>query len=233
MFSFHHEPNVNGNQGEAGTPAEWRAAYEQVITRWQNRGVTLWSGSQDGETTTEGLMLCGPILVGGAYSGGNIHTNYDTFWPTNWTWGNTNLVASAMDGYNQGPVWRTFQEVQGGHPSRQGYKSWSDAKRITQNNAGRVHFQTIWETGTKERTAAPYSSNSAAWTATGLAATKANWIENMRDYIVSDWPDLFALTWFDSQGPNGAWLIDTSQASWDKWVEILQDPVFENGNDNQ
>jgi hypothetical protein len=122
----------------------------------------------------------------------------------------------------------------GGHASRNGYKSWSDAKKISQNNQGRVHLQTIWECGTKERSATPYSSQSAPWIALGFGggnngATKANWLENMRDYIVASWPSLFALTYFDSGGPNGAWTIDTTQASWDKWVEILQDAVFENG----
>ena len=228
----HHEPNVNGNQGESGTREEFRAMYQHIIEVFISRGVTIWEGTQAGETTTEGLMLCGPVLV--ANTSGSPVSIWNDWWPTNWSWGNEYLVASGMDGYNQAPqnggVWRTFQEVVGGHPSKAGYKSWSDAKKASQNAQGRVHFQTIWETGCREASASA-TAVSAPWTATGLSRTKANWMENMRDYIVASWDDLYALTWFDSQGPNGAWLTDTTQASWDKWCEILQDSVFEHGND--
>lgn len=227
LYSYWHEPN----NGEPGTPAAYRDSYEYLVDIFDSEGVQRWEGSLEGVTTTPGIMYCGPVLSGGAFAWPS--TIWNDWWPASWTWGNNNLVASGVDGYNRGPQWHSFRGVMGGHPSRQGYKSWSDAKRTAQHNAGNPHFQTIWEVGCRERGVRYTTFDTTDWLATGYTAnqaTKPNWFEDMRDYISTSWDYLFALAYFDSgQGAEGPWNIDSTQASWDKWVEIVQDPVFRQG----
>jgi hypothetical protein len=189
MWTFHHEPNGNETNPNGG-PGAWRNAMEYIVERWKDRGVTFWQGNLDASVTTqEGIMLCGPNLVAGAYSG-NPYSVFDTWWPPNWTWGNQNLVASAMDGYNQGlkpgqtgtGTWRPYGEIVGDPTiGKAFYKDWSDKKRTAQNNAGRPHLQCIFETATRERNNR-YTTESAAWNATGLAPTSANWLINMSNF---------------------------------------------------
>lgn len=253
VWSFHHEPNsstditAEGGGNEATAAARWRAATERIWTRWQAQGVPVWVGNQDGSTVTHGIILCGPVLVAGAQAYpasssdpnttdagvvGKLNLWYGQYDSAAWVW--SNIQAAGGDGYNQGPVWRAFEETFGDYPVtgyRYGFKTWSDYRKTQANNDGRNLLQTWWEFATRERgdQLNPYTSESTYWTGLATAATKANWIKHLATYFSADADDVYGVTYYDSgMGGNAGegWMVDTSTAAWQGWLECLQDPVF-------
>lgn len=250
LWSFHHEPDNDwsgaGYVDENAAATAWRGAFQRILTRWIAQGVPIWSGSQDGTTQSHGLIPTGPVLIAGAQNGPDPGTNPDITTGTssvaklnrwygtygNWLW--QNIQACGSDGYNQGPVWRSFSECVGDYPHnefRRGFKWWANYRRDQMNADSRVLLQTWWEFATRERgdQLNPYTSESTFWTNTGHPATKAWWMAEMTDYFTNIAPDWYGVTWFDSgAGANAGegWQTDTSASSWAAWVAALQQPIY-------
>ena len=202
---------------------------ENIYNIWAAQGVTFWQGNLAGDTTQEGLItsFC---LAGQADSyPASLWTDW---WPASWTWGNAHIDMPAVDAYNKGPNFRRFARVMGATdiPSPQaGYKAFVDAKRITQAALGRPLLTGIFETGCIERQAGAFTQNGADWTATGLTATKANWVTETRSYIAANWPDLNVLLMYENSTATTSvneWQLDTTQEAWDAWIALTQDPIF-------
>jgi hypothetical protein len=208
-WSFHHEPN-NDSGGAGMAVTDWQAATQNIVTIWQGLGVRFWTGTNDGTTTQEGIILCINLITG--ETSGGYQNDWDTWWPSNHTWMNANMVCAAGDGYNNGSVFKPFSYM------FQTYKSWTDAKRTSQAAAGRTFLAGIWETGCQANSF--YSSTHGTWPG-GLAATKFNWFQNMADYIQTSWPLLHHMCYWDSTVVM-IWTIDTTQNDWDGFVAISQ-----------
>jgi hypothetical protein len=238
VWSYHHEPNGQneidaGNGSNLATLASnWRAATQHVYDLWVAQGVTIWDGESDWTTNTEGLILA-INLVDGAASNASLNApGKGVFWgPANGagagdTWMDQHMVMFTTDPYPL-TVMRPLSELVttsvSGFPS---IRTWSNAKKTYQESQGRPFLQGIFETGTRQ--VAQYTGGvSSQWTATGLAATEANWIINMRNYIRDTWTDLNLLCYWDDNA-TGWYEIDRTLAAFNAAATTFSDPAAYN-----
>lgn len=228
-----HEPNnpsnFAGNGGdESSAAANWRAACERIWTRSVAGGMPVAQISQLGVVTVPGVVLCGPILIGGTRSGAgqgadtgtwssspndtnHIIGTYNLWYPQSWDWGWAHMQAAGFDGYNQG-IQRPFEEVYGAmtvahgaqSPPRPGFPVWHAARRASQNALGRTFLAVVWETGTRYETDGHSFPTNTYWHSLGLPElgsghAAAAWMTNMADYAASVPPGtIYAINWFDS-----------------------------------
>ncbi|MHB1843449.1 MAG: hypothetical protein ACYCWW_01265 [Deltaproteobacteria bacterium] len=217
-FAFFHEPTVGSSAcssqpaGSSGFAKDWRDAYQNIARIWTN----------DSHVTS---LEYGVILVGNSVS------QWQTFWPANDPWMGSTLTWAAADPYNWsaqtcypvaagghcmepngticacGPctTWRSFATASSS------FKTWATggAQYGHPTNLKEI----ITETGTCE---------GASTTGPG---SKAQWFSDMASFIQSSWPELFALTYYDTYGNCPRW-IDSSQAAWNSWVTVAQSPYF-------
>jgi len=227
IFIFHHEPN--NDSGPGMSIADYWVCYEHIIDDiFRPAGVRIWTGTTEGTTITEGLILSIAMVSGTQVSGIGHSQDIYTWWgpstanaatnPGLIPWADDNIVLHGADAYNQADVFKTFAFT---HST---FKAWSDAKKIWQNAHGKPFFPFIGETGCHE--ASDYTSDSAAWIATGLTRSKVNWYINAAQFIKT-WPDLYACIFFDASGDAGLWQIDSTQAAWDQFRRsFCQDSYF-------
>jgi hypothetical protein len=213
-WTFHHEPN-NDSGGAGMAVTDWQNAIQNIVTIWQGLGVRFWTGENDGTTTSEGIILSINLITG--ETSGGYQNDWPTWWPTNHTWMNANMVCAAGDGYNNGDVFKPLSYM------FQTFKSWTDAKRTSQASAGKPFLAAIWETGCQADSF--YTSSHSTWTATGLSRTKTNWFANMASYIQSSWPLLHHLCYWDSV-VTMIWTLDTTQTDWNGFVAISHHAAF-------
>jgi hypothetical protein len=236
VWSFHHEPNsttdISANGGTASAAAaNWRAATQHIYDMWVAQGVTIWDGEADWTTYTEGLVLSVNLVDGG--SGGVTGAHKGIWWgPVNGNgagdaWMDANCQMYATDPYALGPSFTPFSfnvnTTQGGTVD---IRTWSDAKKTYQESQGRTFLQGIFETGVGIYPSSQYSNGPhASWTATGLAASEANWIIEMQDYVRDSWPTLNLLCYWDdfSSTTTHNYYLDNNQDKWDAVIAAWTD----------
>jgi hypothetical protein len=243
VFYLHHEPNSSVTEGDstatsyADAGAKWRAALEHIIELWKGLGVLIWDGTWSGgvlTTAQEGLMIGGLNLTWGE----SMNSVPNDWWPSSATWCNDNIVAPAADAYDRRAGNTTPDGTWDGLPygftwGANAFKDWTDAKRITQAALGRPLLPCILETNTEERSSYG-SQDDGHWLGNGGTnpATKSGSYMNFANWIQSDWPDLFACNFWDSQasGVPFNFRCDSTTTAWTGWKAMVEHPVWELAN---
>jgi hypothetical protein len=199
-FTFMHEADWGEHAFGCGTADEWKAAYQKVVAIWTAAGVSM------------SKLHLGIILIG------NHDTQWATFWPPNDAWLGANLTWAGADPYNTystalgstfcGPTkpWKSFAEASSvfyqwvEHPGQYGHPKLQPI---------------IAEVGDEEGPPGVPSKS------------KAQWLADMGSFAQHQWPDLFAIAYFDEVGGICSNYVDSSEASWKEWKELATTPYFE------
>jgi hypothetical protein len=153
-FTFEHEADWGQSNYGCGAPADWEAAYKNVVTIWKAAGVT----SQ---------LHYGMILIGGKL------TDWTSFWPANDTWLASTLTWAGADPYNwysptcnPNQSWSSFAEVSSAfyewveHPAKYGHPTLQPL---------------ITETGTREGPAGSTTQTKALWFSDMATYIQTSW----------------------------------------------------------
>jgi len=155
VMSYHHEPNGNVS------PTTWWTRMQNIVTRWDARGVPRWEGTQDGVTTSPGVIYAGPNLAGLTFTDGATDGTslLNTWYPTSntWAWSEDGIQMACFDiypgasGANGLGRWRGLPELFGvaGGPATgtSEFIQWYEPRRDDQNDDGRVLLAGCFEWG--------------------------------------------------------------------------------------
>lgn len=236
-WALAHECNASARVSANGgtipaAGANWLAAMHNIIEIWKSVGVILWDGENDFTTYTEGLMP-GICLLGGRFADPN---DIELFWPSSNTWANQNLVFYAPDVYNGSanlrywPPQTIFDPIRGR----------CQTKAASQAALGRPFLQFLYEHACAEiehftSGAGGNVAEGPGWNTKypGVPYTKAFWQSEAAAYLGTQWPDLAALVYWDSNAGSGPGsvgasnFLDSSQEAWDTFVsEWANSPNF-------
>ncbi len=237
---FHHEPEgdartaaTSGATTFAQGTANWRAACEKLYAILVANGVSIWKGTNSGQTTQEGCMIGMINLTAGPFATRPPSTTSDTstevpngpfmfsgltainngFFPDNWDWGNDNITHPSCDVYNRPAQWGAAEWYY-----NLNFGSWWTRRRAFME-ARHPWLPCILETGTEAVSAFTTFPTNRGWPI-GLATTVPNWFRNMANYVNTTSFPWWLICMWDSIA-NYDMRIDKQLADWQCWVDEI------------